>query len=482
MTRGRRAHGLPPARVPARRGHEVDLLTLAPAGHRFRDDHLAWLESRCRGSRRSGSARPRACARRRGGSPAAGRSRSATCSRAAARRGGGPGRGRAGHDLAYAYYIRSAEALLAAAPVRARHLHGAPAQPDPQHRAPERRPRRGRGSGPSTASSAPAWGPTRRPVAEGEPGRADRRAGQGGDRGRLPGARGPPDRNVVWGPHGVDVARFAPAARRRGAGAVAMSGVMRYAPNVEAALWFAREVWPLVSGSGRTPRFYLVGRDPDPKVQALHGRDGRHGHGHGRGAGGLDRQGGGLRGADPGRGGAAEQAARGARHGQGRGRHARGERGHRARSPGRDLLLAGEPAAFAGGAGPARRPGPAGGLGRAGRRFVEERWTWEGPFLGLEAAFYEALAEAGTVRRGRGRGGRPRSAGRGWSGVPEQPPRLGGLLRDDRPLGVREPRARSSPGRRGAAARASSSAGDAGRSACASTAARVSRGRPHRSS
>ena len=53
-----------------------------------------------------------------------------------------------------------------------------------------------------------------------------------------------------------------------------MSGVMRYAPNVEAALWFAREVWPLVRAERPEARFFLVGRDPPPAVQALDGKDG----------------------------------------------------------------------------------------------------------------------------------------------------------------------------------------------------------------
>jgi hypothetical protein len=35
-------------------------------------------------------------------------------------------------------------------------------------------------------------------------------------------------------------------------------------------------------------------------------------------------------------------------------------------------------------------------LGASGRRFVEAKWTWEGPFLELEAAFYQALEHART--------------------------------------------------------------------------------------
>jgi hypothetical protein len=70
--------------------------------------------------------------------------------------------------------------------------------------------------------------------------------------------------------------------------------------------------------------------------------------------------------------------------------------------PGRDLLLAREPDAFARAvldllADPARRAA----LGAAGRRFVEERWTWEGPFLGWRRR---------STRRSRRRGGRAAGA------------------------------------------------------------------------
>ena len=80
--------------------------------------------------------------------------------------------------------------------------------------------------------------------------------------------------NVVWGPHGVDVERFKPRPGAEEADMVVMSGVMRYAPNVEAALWFVREVWPLVRAERPQARFFLVGRDPAASLQALDGKDG----------------------------------------------------------------------------------------------------------------------------------------------------------------------------------------------------------------
>ena len=59
--------------------------------------------------------------------------------------------------------------------------------------------------------------------------------------------------NVVLGPHGVDTERFRPRPEAEEVDTVVMSGVMRYAPNVEAALWFLTEVWPTIRAA-RPPR------------------------------------------------------------------------------------------------------------------------------------------------------------------------------------------------------------------------------------
>ncbi|MGA2519801.1 MAG: glycosyltransferase family 4 protein [Acidimicrobiales bacterium] len=44
---------------------------------------------------------------------------------------------------------------------------------------------------------------------------------------------------------------------------------MGWAPNVDAAVWFGREVWPAVLERSPEARLLLVGRDPAPAVQAL---------------------------------------------------------------------------------------------------------------------------------------------------------------------------------------------------------------------
>ena len=79
----------------------------------------------------------------------------------------------------------------------------------------------------------------------------------------APGAR------VEVVPNGVDAARLRPTARPAGEPLVVFCGVMNYAPNEEAALWFAREVWPLVLAKRPDARFEVIGSSPTPVVQAL---------------------------------------------------------------------------------------------------------------------------------------------------------------------------------------------------------------------
>ncbi len=50
---------------------------------------------------------------------------------------------------------------------------------------------------------------------------------------------------------------------------VVFTGTMDYWPNVDAVLWFAREVLPEVRRSDASIRFYIVGMNPEPAVRAL---------------------------------------------------------------------------------------------------------------------------------------------------------------------------------------------------------------------
>ncbi len=69
--------------------------------------------------------------------------------------------------------------------------------------------------------------------------------------------------------NGVDTAYFAGLRDGAPARRIVFVGTMDYAPNVEAALWFARELWPAVRAASGDLTFSIVGAKPTPAVQAL---------------------------------------------------------------------------------------------------------------------------------------------------------------------------------------------------------------------
>ncbi len=374
------------------RGHAVDLVTLIEPGHRVRPEHMAWLESRCRTVELIPHSLKRSLPRAARGwlsgwplqiglllSPA----QLARVRELVAQHH---------YDMAYAYYIRSAEALREACRAKP-DLPTFMALQLSQTLNTERLARTAATpwdrlfyrfeTGRMAEYEARLWRDVSRTVLIGEQ-----------DRAAIAKAcreRGQPEiDNVVWGPHGVDVERFRPRPDVEEEGMVVMSGVMRYAPNVEAALWFTKEVWPLVRAARPQARFFLVGRDPAQAVQTLDGKDGITVTGTVeepadwiarasvcvapiRAAAGLQNK-------------LLEAMA------MAKAVVATPEANEGIRAPeGEALLLAREPRAFADHvlallADPARRRD----LGAAGRAYVEARWTWEGPFLELEAAFLAA--------------------------------------------------------------------------------------------
>lgn len=50
-------------------------------------------------------------------------------------------------------------------------------------------------------------------------------------------------------------------------------GNMSYEPNVEGALWFVREIFPIIKRSVPEAKLYLVGRSPAEKIKALASKD-----------------------------------------------------------------------------------------------------------------------------------------------------------------------------------------------------------------
>lgn len=69
-------------------------------------------------------------------------------------------------------------------------------------------------------------------------------------------------------PNGVDIPHFS---RTRGelADTLLFVGNMRYAPNIDAAKWFTKHVFPCVKAVEPKTRLYLVGRRPDKAIRRL---------------------------------------------------------------------------------------------------------------------------------------------------------------------------------------------------------------------
>jgi sugar transferase (PEP-CTERM/EpsH1 system associated) len=83
-------------------------------------------------------------------------------------------------------------------------------------------------------------------------------------------AKSAPVANALVQPHGQDVpelARLRAAAREPGA--IVMSGVMATYTNVDAASWFAREIFPRVERAVPGASFWIVGRQPQRELRAL---------------------------------------------------------------------------------------------------------------------------------------------------------------------------------------------------------------------
>ncbi|MGC8874907.1 MAG: glycosyltransferase family 4 protein [Chloroflexia bacterium] len=72
-------------------------------------------------------------------------------------------------------------------------------------------------------------------------------------------------------PNGVDTQHYAPLAGSRSPQppTLVFSGRMDFRPNVDAAVWFCREIWPRIRAQVSEARFLIVGHDPTPAVRAL---------------------------------------------------------------------------------------------------------------------------------------------------------------------------------------------------------------------
>jgi len=76
--------------------------------------------------------------------------------------------------------------------------------------------------------------------------------------------------NVFFSPHGVDYSYYSPDVQiQKEPNTLLLTGAMYYAPNIDAALYFYKEILPLVRQQVPDVRWNIIGRDPSSEVLAL---------------------------------------------------------------------------------------------------------------------------------------------------------------------------------------------------------------------
>jgi glycosyltransferase involved in cell wall biosynthesis len=80
-----------------------------------------------------------------------------------------------------------------------------------------------------------------------------------------------PDADISVVPNGLDVQSYASFASAEALPpqSLVFTGTMDYRPNVDAALWFAQHVYPLIQGCVPEAWFYIVGRRPHRRLNVL---------------------------------------------------------------------------------------------------------------------------------------------------------------------------------------------------------------------
>ena len=90
------------------------------------------------------------------------------------------------------------------------------------------------------------------------------------DRESLLGLLGPSAPPITVVPNAIDVTRYQlPVSGEVPRYDVVFSGKMDYRPNVDAMLWFGREIWPLIRQNRPETTFAIIGQKPHPRLDAL---------------------------------------------------------------------------------------------------------------------------------------------------------------------------------------------------------------------
>jgi len=198
--------------------------------------------------------------------------------------------------------------------------------------------------------------------------------------------------NWKYGAHGTDLSRFRVAAPAETvADRIVFSGSMFYEPNCQAALWFVRSCWAAIREAVPNATLYFVGRDPVREIRALHGSDGITVTGTVADVGEYIRSARVCINPMLAAGGMQNKLIEYLASGVPVVATSVANEGIRAPDGEALLIRDGAEPFVAGVLDVLRSPELAGALGRAGRHFVEQHWTWEAHFLRLEANFLGAL-------------------------------------------------------------------------------------------
>lgn len=82
--------------------------------------------------------------------------------------------------------------------------------------------------------------------------------------------------NTLTITNGVDMEYFSPDTSAVEEDKIVFTGVMGYAPNEDAAMYFVKDIFPLVKAKRPRIQFWIVGSEPSERVKALTGISGVH--------------------------------------------------------------------------------------------------------------------------------------------------------------------------------------------------------------
>jgi glycosyltransferase involved in cell wall biosynthesis len=78
-----------------------------------------------------------------------------------------------------------------------------------------------------------------------------------------------PDLDISIVPHGVDVEKFSFSVSGKHEKSIIFVGNYLHYPNVDAILYFSREIWPKLKAMVPNVKLYIVGQGPTPEIQDL---------------------------------------------------------------------------------------------------------------------------------------------------------------------------------------------------------------------